>query len=603
VIERTTKSTHLLVKDQQSGQIEEVHYSQLKPLDASNKPDARSRPIDSLSEEELAEAKRRLEIIRPVLNLREGVSDAVKKQAKANNLGSATLYRWIKAYKDRGLLSDLAPRRKRRRMPKRLDPKVEAIIWNVIEEHYLTSQKPSTEDTIKEINDRCKAARLKPPHPNTIRARIKAIDKKKAMERREGRKAAHDKYGDAAGHFPGADYPLAVVQIDHTKVDIELVDDEHRMPIGRPWLTLAIDVYSRMVTGLHLSLDPPSAFSVGLCVGNSILQKHMLLERLNVQGEWPVWGIMDALHADNGKDFRSNTLKNACDEHGINLVWRPVGKPHWGGHIERLMGTVAKKIHALSGTTFANTRQKGSYKPEKHATMTLAELERFLVTWVVGVYHQREHKGIQMSPLAKWELGINGNGRIKGRGLPSPVADEERLRIDFLPYVERTVQRDGIEWDKIQYFGKALSSWIEAKKDGRMQKFIVRRDPRDISHVWFLDPDLNQYLPIPCAAERPSISLWEFRAIRDQLKQEGIKDPTEEEIFARRQMSEIKEESKKATRKTRRLEQRKKHWREAGCPPPEAGGSAPNLTLVVDNDSDEFDIPDEDLAQEFEEWI
>jgi putative transposase len=43
--------------------------------------------------------------------------------------------------------------------------------------------------------------------------------------------------------------PLEVVQIDHTLVDVVVVDELERLPLGRPWLTLAIDVASRMVNG------------------------------------------------------------------------------------------------------------------------------------------------------------------------------------------------------------------------------------------------------------------------------------------------------------------------------------------------------------------
>ncbi|MFN7093084.1 MAG: hypothetical protein ACK4P4_21345 [Allorhizobium sp.] len=45
--------------------------------------------------------------------------------------------------------------------------------------------------------------------------------------------------------FPGvlaASRPLPIVQVDHTKADIFAVDEETRKPIGRPWLTLAMDV-------------------------------------------------------------------------------------------------------------------------------------------------------------------------------------------------------------------------------------------------------------------------------------------------------------------------------------------------------------------------
>jgi len=32
---------------------------------------------------------------------------------------------------------------------------------------------------------------------------------------------------------------------------------ETRAPLKRPWLTLAIDVFTRMIVGFHLSMDPP----------------------------------------------------------------------------------------------------------------------------------------------------------------------------------------------------------------------------------------------------------------------------------------------------------------------------------------------------------
>src|SRR5262249_36672907 len=53
--------------------------------------------------------------------------------------------------------------------------------------------------------------------------------------------------------------PLEVVQIDHTEIDIIVVDELTRTPLpGRPWLTLAIDVFSRVVTGFHVSMSAPS---------------------------------------------------------------------------------------------------------------------------------------------------------------------------------------------------------------------------------------------------------------------------------------------------------------------------------------------------------
>ena len=87
-----------------------------------------------------------------------------------------------------------------------------------------------------------------------------------------------------------------IVQIDHTKVDIMLVDDITRACIGRPWLTLVLDVHTRLVAGLYLSLDPPSAAGTGLAVAHAILPKTKWLGAdRGVTLAWPVHGIPELI--------------------------------------------------------------------------------------------------------------------------------------------------------------------------------------------------------------------------------------------------------------------------------------------------------------------
>jgi putative transposase len=100
----------------------------------------------------------------------------------------------------------------------------------------------------------------------------------------------------------------------------------------QPWITMAIDVYSRMIVGLYVSFETPGALGVGMCVANSLPPKEAWLHRLDVLGEWPCWGKMRKIYADNGKELRGNMLKRACEEYGIDLEWRPVRKAHYGGH-------------------------------------------------------------------------------------------------------------------------------------------------------------------------------------------------------------------------------------------------------------------------------
>jgi putative transposase len=83
------------------------------------------------------------------------------------------------------------------------------------------------------------------------------------------------------------------VQIDHTLVDVIVVDSATRTPIQRPWLTLAIDVYSRCVVGFYLSLEPPSATSVAMCILHAALPKAPWLAARKIDETWPIQGIIE----------------------------------------------------------------------------------------------------------------------------------------------------------------------------------------------------------------------------------------------------------------------------------------------------------------------
>ena len=51
---------------------------------------------------------------------------------------------------------------------------------------------------------------------------------------------------------------MEIVQIDHTLVDLFVVDAVNRQPLQRPWLTMAIDIASRIegIRSLHQGHGP-----------------------------------------------------------------------------------------------------------------------------------------------------------------------------------------------------------------------------------------------------------------------------------------------------------------------------------------------------------
>lgn len=605
-----TTTVQILLKD--TGEVRTVEVSD---LDAPEKnTEKRRKHPDAISPKDLQTAEFRFAVIKPYLTGRYS-EEELSKPAQEAGVTARTIRRWIRAYSETGVVSALVNNQPKKRK-RRLSLEVEAIIEDSIRTEYLSKQRKNGQKVVQKVVQLCRGAGLQSPSHITIRNRLKEVDAKEATKKRRGKKAARDKFNPVLGKFPGADYPLAVVQIDHTPLDIIVVDDVYRQPIGRPWLTLAIDCFSRMITGYYLSLDHPSAFSVGMCLQHSILTKDAELVDLDIEGRWDVWGRMAKVHADNGKDFRSNLVKSALTEHGISMEWRPVRTPHWGGHIERILGTIAEEIHALPGTTFSNVQERGAYDSEKSAVMTMDEMQRWLVQWIVGVYHQREHRSLQTSPAAKWEQGIRGDGGKRvGIGIPDQYPHPERLRLDFLPVEERTVQRQGIVWDHVHYFSEYLRRWIGSRYKQAPRKFKVRRDPRDISKIYFLDPDLDDYVSIPCLDKsRPSISAWEMETAVKFAKERGHSKLNEEIIFdAWERLNQIVEVASADTKRIRKEKQKNEQHRKGlekqrAKPTPTGKPHQGGLKVVVDNDAavtptaERFEIDDDEINSGWGEW-
>ncbi|WP_417703443.1 Mu transposase C-terminal domain-containing protein [Rheinheimera aquimaris] len=534
---------------------------ELQPAEQSN--EQTHNDLQAIGEAAWAVAQKRYDIIKPLLDKPDRTREDVATQAAVHSVHTNTVYGWLRAYEQSGLRSSLLPKTRSDKGAAKLTPEVEKIIREVIESEYLTKQKKSQQKVCDEVRKHCLRQNLPVPHGNSVRNRIKQLQGELVAARRLGRKTADLSYKPHEGSFPGADYPLAVVQIDHTKLDIILVDDHYRQPIGRPWITLAFDVCTRVVTGFYVSFDPPSALSTGLCLTHAILTKDKWLTRYPTQNQWLVWGLPAKVHLDNAKEFRGSMMQRGCDEYGIDLEWRPVGRPNFGAHVERALGSFAQEIHTLPGTTFSNPREKGEYDSEGKAALTLSEFEQWLTIYIVDVYHQKIHSSLGMSPAQAWQRGILGSDKAPGSGLPAKIADEFKLRLDLMPFELRAVLDYGVQIDKIHYYSDVLRVWINAPDPNdskRKRKFMFRRDPRDLSQIWFYDPELATYYAIPYRnLSHPPISIWELREARKRAEDAGVKEIDEQAIFdAYDRMREIETTAVKTSKAVRRMNQRRK---------------------------------------------
>jgi putative transposase len=273
----------------------------------------------------------------------------------------------------------------------RFRDEVETEIAEVIDDYYLTLERPSIRETHAALQRRLEALNrsrasddlLPVPAERTLDRRIAKLNQYEVVARREGERAAKRRFRAVTGvvHVKRI---LERVEMDHTPLNLFVVDDETFLPLGRPYLTVALDKKSRCLLGYWVSFTGHGADAVLMCLRHAILAKTYIQQKYpHIMLDWPCHGVPMGVWVDNGAEFTGDDLANACAALGIDLYFLPARRPQWKGSVERFVGRFNHGlIHRIPGTTFENITARKDYDPTKHALITLSDLERLISTWV-----------------------------------------------------------------------------------------------------------------------------------------------------------------------------------------------------------------------------
>jgi len=224
---------------------------------------------------------------------------------------------------------------------------------------------------------------------------------------------------------------------------------------ARPWLTVIEDDYSRAIAGYYLTFDAPSALNTSLALRQAIWRKE--------DSRWHICGIPATFYTDNGSDFTSLHLEQVSADLKIQLVFSIPGKPRGRGRIERFFQTVNQLLLC----------ELPGYCPPKGATagmpqLTLPDLDRQFLEFLLGTYHRRNHGDTHMPPQERWD---------RGGFLPQMPHTLEQLDLLLLTVPRsRRIRPDGIHFLGMRYIDPTLAAYVG-------EDVILRYDPRDIAEV------------------------------------------------------------------------------------------------------------------------
>lgn len=369
----------------------------------------------------------------------------------------------------------LVPRLRHRgnRRPRLTDAQ-EAAIRDVIEQHYLTSVAAIPKHLHVRLKSLCAERGIVTPSYQTLLVRINAIPQQAADRARHGNRVAYQNsefvpvlYADTPVH--GSRF-MQYVHMDHTELDIELVSLKTGKSLGRPWLSLAIDAYTRRIVGMYLSFDPPS-YRSNMMLLRDIVRRYRRLPQFIV--------------VDNGADFRSDDFDRFTNLMRIHVRFRPAGRPRHGSVMERIFGHVhSEYVHNLAGNTKATKKVRqttGKFLPSRLAEWCLEYLYYGLEFWAFEYYDTAVHSSLGMTPREACERSLTNAGLRSHRIVT--------LTRDFLILSCPTVGRRGVRKVDRQRGVKVHTNfyyWCPELRDPKLagKSLPVRYDPWDAATVY-----------------------------------------------------------------------------------------------------------------------
>ncbi len=305
------------------------------------------------------------------------------------------------------------------------------------------------------------------------------------------------------GRGPQGEFAGEAYEIDHTPLDIMVRDEKSGLILPKPFLTVILDRYSRLIIGFCISFHPPSWLTVMLALKMGLGNKQAWLAQFNgINGPWPDTGAPLGFVCDRGKEFESSSMDTTILRIGAEIVDLPRRRPDLKGKVEAYLDTLQKgTIHNLDGTTFRNIDKRGEYLSSKNAIFSVRSIQWIVTKFVVDVSNQRPHAGIMNEiPLARWNASVEKWGR-------RPSVDDQLLTAFLGKSGQSQADRRGIQIDHLFYNSKKLAkirsecAKLGARTDSKKPVNVMlwrARDLVNLGAIQVLDPISERWISIEC---------------------------------------------------------------------------------------------------------
>lgn len=379
-----------------------------------------------------------------------------------------------------------------------------------IKVHYIDKSTPTKKQIIEIAKHRLTQDNVPVPGTTSMYELLKMLDRGEhttgdATSRRSHNNSPDRAFGKVVALFPGEE-----VQLDSTPLDamVLLADGQ----TGRVDLAAGIDVATGSITAAILRVNACKTVDALELWANSAVPQQMLpgwRESMKIARDYlpdtmaseaeidialeskPVIDVR-GLVVDRGTIFVSPAFERATEFRGINCRVAPPYSPTAKPQIERLLKTIGDDfVRWIPGYKGRSVNHRGR-RPEKDALWPLPLLQALLDEWIVTVYQNRAHAGLQLSTAPRMRLSPNAIYRALSESAPTPVRTLTRDEwICMHPHQFRRISRYGINLKNLIYDSDSprFHQMRRTKSPNTKQKgkWEVRYDPNNLLQIWVRD--------------------------------------------------------------------------------------------------------------------
>ena len=288
--------------------------------------------------------------------------------------------------------------------------------------------------------------------------------------------------------------PGDLFEMDEVEMDVSIVSEvDPTKVIGRPIVHAMVDVYSRMITAVSVSLENNSVLGFTNCLLNLGEDNKQLCRRYGLElkdGLWNINVLPNRLRSDRGSEYRSKEVKRICNELNITLELVPPAMGSLKGQVEQLFHQYhSVQNDLLEGRGLITKRYDSNH--HRHAVLTLDDIWVFVINQTIAhnmmtmsqypMTKDMLEKSVHPIPLELWDYGCTKYGA------PRPIVNLDQFEYSIRKEVRARITRKGIEWNGLYYI--ANDPWL-AEQITKTRRSSVplkcRLDERNIGSLWYI---------------------------------------------------------------------------------------------------------------------